>query len=153
MVDGYNALITVKPLLKSKFKSRDGFLQYIKIAQPFGSLRNKITIVFDGRKGIVSSVKKRYSPLNIIYAKHRTADEQIVQMVKKELRPQQTIVVTDDRELREKVRALGAQIMSVREFFKSLKKKSPAQEEKPRPESAEGKAITETMKKEWGIDE
>lgn len=154
IIDGYNALFSLRPFLKGTARSREGFLLYIKTARPFGSLRNSVTVVFDGAKGIVSGQQGSFSPLRIIFSKGETADETIVRLISREEHPNRTVVVTDDRELAERAKNLGAQAVAVSDFFSSLvKKKRTTQDTKPTPESREGKRITEEMKKEWNIDD
>ena len=154
IIDGYNALFTLKPFLRASFRSRDGFLLYLKTAWLFGSRRNKATVVFDGRQGVISNQPKIHAPLRIIFAKRSSADEEIVHLVEKEKHPQHTTVVTDDRELTERVKLLGARTIAVRVFFAGLmKREEPPPDGKPSPGSKVGKSITDAMKKEWGIDE
>lgn len=154
IIDGYNALFALRPFLKSTARSREGFLLYIKTAQPFGSFRNKVTVVFDGKKGVVSHQQTPSIPLRVIFSKQGSADEAIVRIVSREKYPQQAIVVTDDRELSERVRLLGAKTMAVSDFFSSLfKKNRKPTDVKPSPESKEGRSITDEMKKEWNIDD
>jgi predicted RNA-binding protein with PIN domain len=154
IIDGYNALFSLKPYLKGKAQTREGFLLYLKTARPFGSLRNIVTVVFDGREGVVGNLWMPSFPLRIIFSKRESADEAIVRIVSREKHSQQTVVVTDDRELAERVRLLGARAVPVSVFFSSLTKKQrkPA-DVKPTPDSNEGKSITDEMKKEWKIDD
>ena len=153
IIDGYNALFTIKPRLKKLNQTREGFLQFIKNSQLFGSMRNKISIVFDGAIGVTAKSKKSYTPIKVFFSKDRTADERIVNMVKQEKHPKSVFVITDDRELKEKVSLLGCSTMSVQEFFKTNTKKEETEKEKRDPSSSEAKTITEEMKKEWGIDD
>lgn len=154
IIDGYNALFALKSFLKGKARSREGFLLYIKTARPFGSLRNAVTVVFDGRKGIVSDMQHAYAPVRVIFSRQDSADEMIVRIITREEHPERAIVVTDDRELAERVRVVGAKTVAVMDFFSSLTTKKPEPtDSKPNPESKEGKSITDEMKKEWNIDD
>jgi predicted RNA-binding protein with PIN domain len=154
IIDGYNALFALKPRLKGSARSREGFLLYLKTARPFGSLRNGVTVVFDGREGVVLNLERAYAPLRVVFSKRESADETIVRIVSKEKHPEQAIVVTDDRELSERVSMLGAKAVRVSDFFAPLfRKKQVSADSKPSPESAEGRTITDAMKKEWNIEE
>ena len=154
ILDGYNALFKIKPLLKKPYQTRDGFIQYIKVSQPFGSIKNKVSVVFDGKAGVVSEIKPSHSFLNVFFSKNESADDMIVRIVKKERNQSETIVVTDDREVKEKVKLLGCSTLSVFEFFNELTRvKNHQEKEKPDLNSKEGKNITEEMKKIWGISE
>lgn len=156
ILDGYNALFKIKPLLKKHNRTREGFIRYIRATRPFGSMRNKLTIVFDGSKDVQFPQKQPSGPVDVLFAKSESADDRIVKMVKKKRGNAETIVVTDDREVRERVRTQGCKTMSVMEFFKKLVEKKEEKEskedgdEKPSPHSKEGKSITEELKKIWG---
>ncbi len=153
IIDGYNALFKIRSLLRKPYQTREGFIQYISVSKPFGSIRNRVSVVFDGTLGVVSYQKKSYSPINVIFTKNESADDLIIRMVKAEKNSGEIIVVTDDREVREKTQLLGCSILSVLQFFKDLtKKKETEEKEKPEPDSKEGENITEEMKKEWGIE-
>ena len=154
IIDGYNALFKLRPLLKKHYQTREGFIQYIKVSQPFGSIKNKVSVVFDGKAGVVSEIKPSHTFLNVFFSKNESADEMIVRIAKKERNPRNTFVVTDDREVQEKVTSLGCSTLSIHEFFKNLtKKKEKTDKDKPDPRSKEGKKITEELKKIWKVDE
>lgn len=151
IIDGYNALFRIKPLLKKQYKTREGFIRYIKISKPYGSIRNKVSLVFDGTTGVTFN-PKIYLPFNVFFTKGENADDMIVEMVKMDKRPQDIIVVTDDRELQDRVKIYDSKAIGVLRFFKNLKKDGKTtKEEKPDINSKEAKDITEEMKKIWGI--
>lgn len=153
IIDGYNALFKIKPLIKKQYRSREGFIQFIRITRPFGSIRNKVSLIFDGTKGVAFEQKPSYTPIDVIFSKDGTADDMIVRMAKKEMNKRETTVVTDDRELKEKVKLSGCSTLSVLEFFKQLTaKKTSTEKEKPDPNSKKGKDITEAMRKIWEIE-
>jgi len=154
IIDGYNALFTIKSSLRKQYQSREGFVQYLRIAKPFGSERNRVTVVFDGRDNTLYRQKYSSVPVSIRYSDDKEADEIIVRMVKNAKRTSEIIVVTDDREIRERVSMMGAETLPVKEFFRSLtQKKKSHEEEKPDPTSKAGKQITEEMKKVWETEE
>jgi predicted RNA-binding protein with PIN domain len=153
IIDGYNALFAIRQRLKKLNRSREGFIQYIRNSRLGGSPKNKVSIVFDGAIGVSSQQRRSYTPLHVFFSKDRTADDLIVKMVSQEKHPRNVYVITDDRELKEKITNLGSSTVSVHEFFKTDQKKEEKEEDKPEPSSREGKTITEEMKKEWGIKE
>ena len=153
IIDGYNALFKIKSSLKKPYQTREGFIQYISVSKPFGSIKNRVTIVFDGTTGVVSNQKYSYAPINVIFAKNESADDLIIKIAKTENKSGEIIVVTDDREVREKTQLLGCSTLSVLQFFKDLtKKKETEEKEKPEPDSKEGENITDEMKQERGIE-
>lgn len=154
IIDGYNALFKIRPLLKKQYQTRDGFIQYIRVSQPFGSSRNRVSIVFDGSSDVVDEKRPPSPPIDVIFTKYETADAMIVRMAKRGSQPGETIVVTDDREVKEKVKLLGCSTLSVLEFFKELTHiERPPEKDKPEPNSKEGKRITEELKRIWTDDE
>ncbi len=154
IIDGYNALFTIKPFLRKQYQSREGFVQYLRIAKPFGSVRNRVTVVFDGRDNALYRQKHSSVPVSVLYSDNKEADEIIIRMVKNAKRSSEIIVVSDDREIKEMVSMMGAETLPVKEFFKSLtQKKKRHEEEKPDPTSKAGKEITEEMKKVWEVEE
>ncbi|GAH75896.1 unnamed protein product [marine sediment metagenome] len=154
IIDGYNALFKIKPLLKKSYQTRDGFIQYIMVTKPFGSIKNRVSIVFDGSKDVINDKRRPFPPIDVIFSKNETADDTIVRMVKKERKQGEIIVVTDDREVKEKVKLLGCSTLSILEFFKNLtEKKERTDKDKPDPRSKEGKKITEELKRIWKVDE
>lgn len=156
IVDGYNALFKIRSLLKKHNRSREGFIRYIRATRPFGSTRNRVTVVFDGSKDVHFQQKQPSGPVDVVFAKSESADDRIVKMAKKKHNRVETVVVTDDREVKDKVRVQRCKTMSVLEFFKKLSEKKEEKrnkkdnDEKPSPNSKEGKSITEEMKKIWG---
>lgn len=115
MIDGYN-LIKRNPALANKRleEGRQALVTLIERHRPQGSLRNSVTIVFDGQPGmygipVVSEVK-------VVFTEYESADDLIKERVQGSKNKKDIIVVTDDRQLLLYVRNLGAGVMSVREF-------------------------------------
>jgi len=152
IIDGYNALFKIKPLVKKPFQTREGFIHYLRIKKPFGSMRNKVTVVFDGSLNVSFKQKTSNAPIEVIFTRNETADDMIIRMAKNAKYPRAIIVITDDREIKEKVKLYGCATLSVLEFFKDLtREKKPKEKDKPEPGSKEGRDITEELKKIWGI--
>jgi len=97
---------------------RDHLVRLIAVKQPQGSLKNNVTIVFDGRPG-------RYAPpasstVKIVFSQDRSADELIKAAVNAAASKKTYVVVTDDKDIRLTVRAQGAQVVSVGAFLDKL---------------------------------
>ena len=135
---------------KKKLKfSRNALIQFIESYRPQGSLKNKITIVFDGKEDILPY--KIDTSCEIIFTRKESADDRIKRIVEKSKNPKQVIVVTDDRELRFFVRRLKAKLMNVTEFI-SVKDKAEerqAREDKKVIPANIERAITEELRNIW----
>jgi len=152
IIDGYNALFKIKGKLKKQYQTREGFIQYIRTTKIARSARNKISLVFDGAKAVSFKDKPSFSPINVVFSKDETADDKIVKMARRQENKREVIVVTDDREVQERVKILGCSAVPVTLFFKELtRRKGTNDREKPNPDKGEGKNITEEMKKIWGV--
>lgn len=112
-----------------------------------------MTVVFDGQPGLSSL--PRASAVRMVFSSGETADALILRMVEEEKNKKSLYVITDDRALREGVRALGAKVLGIKDFFGKM-------DNKRRPVSADkgaenGKDIPKTteyqindeMKKIW----
>jgi len=93
---------------------RRQFLSLIEHNRPQGSLRNRLTVVFDGKSEHFGSGSR--ADFAVVFTSGQSADDEIKRLVAKAERKKQVVVVTDDREIQYYVRALGASVQSVKEF-------------------------------------
>jgi len=98
---------------------RNGLIAFIQYGCPQGSLKNNVTIVFDGKPGM----RMPRAPMNlkIIFSNSESADDRIKKIVHQAKNKKEIFVVTDDRDIQYSVRSQGAKIIGVKEF---LSKKS-----------------------------
>ena len=101
---------------------RHQLVRFIEFRRPQGSLRNPVTIVFDGKAGHWSGTDS--SGVRVVFSEGETADTRIVRMVSQAPNKKTMVVVTDDREIQYAVRALGAQVSGVQEFLGRVLKSS-----------------------------
>lgn len=94
---------------------RQQLIQWIESHTPQGSLRNTVTIVFDGRSDVWGSSVA--SSIRVVFSQGETADENIIRMVEEAAHKKSVVVVTDDRSLQYSVRALGAKVSGVQTFL------------------------------------
>jgi predicted RNA-binding protein with PIN domain len=116
ILDGYNVIKRIPELARLDLRSgRAALYHLIQSRSLQGSLRNKLTIVFDGKEGIGSG--NEGSGAKVIFSKGRSADEEIKEIIALAPRPATIVLVSDDRQLQLDCRALGAKRMTVGEFM------------------------------------
>lgn len=128
--------------LKKLEDQRQQLIQWLESAQPQGSSRNVVTLVFDGRSD-VWGVAHSSSSIQVIFSHEETADQKIVRMVDAARNKKNIVVVTDDRSIKYAVRALGAQVSSVQEFLGKAKVSEGVARSVPQPQA--GKHISKTL--------
>lgn len=104
----------VKPGM-NHLDDHDRLIHFIQNQHPQGSLKNKVTIVFDGRPGPWQDRSAAY--ITVIFSQDRSADDIIRLKVEDSSRKKSCIVVTDDRAVQYAVKALGAKVLSVSDFL------------------------------------
>lgn len=95
----------------------------IESGRPQGSVNNKVTLVFDGRRGLAQPIQS--TVVDVIFTLDETADDRIIRIVQQSANSRNYVVVTDDRGLQYTVRAAGAKLCSVKSFLERLKGASP----------------------------
>ena len=145
-IDGYNLLYALPEIPKGPWpEKRDILLHLLETSQPQG--RNLLTVVFDNKQG--PGGREMRGPVEVIYTSGESADEWIIQQVRKVANARICIVVTDDQAIRRMIRGTGARGMATRDFLKK-----PASSSRPGPLSgtvdpAIKETITEELKKRW----
>ena len=120
LLDGYNIIHQIPALTLSKLEDqRRGLIRLIEHFQPQGSWRNKVTIVFDGRSEIYG--RDDAKSVRVIFSREESADDKIKGMVQESDQRKNIVVVTNDREIKYAVGALGAQVWSVEDFLGKIK--------------------------------
>lgn len=120
IIDGYNLLNHPRP---SRVLDRqrsttpaEKIISLIKKNKLTGSSKNKVTVVFDGYPPSGQSpVIER--GMDIIFARGVSADEKIKTMVESSANPKNIFVVSDDKEIRFIIRALGARSLTINDFI------------------------------------
>ncbi len=126
IIDGYNVIN--HPLFIPPKKIKDiklALLEFIYRERLCGSLKNKISIVFDGYPDM-QGLKEVDANINIIFSRQESADEKIKKLVEKSGNPKILVVVSDDREIKFFIKSLGAKHVGVEEFINSKKRPKPA---------------------------
>lgn len=102
---------------------RRALFNWINVQRPHGSSRNAITVVFDGKEEYCSA--QSVDGIRVIFSKGQSADDVIKNIVQANLK-KRIVVVSNDKEIKFYVGALGAQVMSVQEFCGKVPKKTGA---------------------------
>ncbi len=144
LIDGYNLLYALPEIPPGPWPTkREIFLALLLKSKPQG--KNRITVVFDSRDGGGSRQQK--GAIEIVYTAGETADDWIIQAVRKAPNPRVVVVVTDDQAIRRLIRGTGAKWMPTQDFLKP-DKALPGQRTEQRSE-IDSNAITEELKKKW----
>jgi predicted RNA-binding protein with PIN domain len=153
VLDGYNLVKQDAHLAVLKLEAgRNGLLKLIETRELQGSKTNAVTIVFDGQLG--ASSERHASAgggpgagIEVVFTSFETADDWIKRFVEESTNSKILVVVTDDREIRHYVRALGAALMGTREFLEgrgSRRREADALRKSQRPQ-ADKKEISSVM--------
>ena len=93
-----------------------------------------------GGGGFLSSI------IGVVFSQGESADDRIRKIVRASKNKKTTIIVTDDKDLRFSVRALGAKVLAVKEFLSQAKGLGPPAEDKtPARPKEEEKHISKTL--------
>jgi predicted RNA-binding protein with PIN domain len=153
LIDGYNLIN--HPLFQSTHKdtvdSRLALLALISIKRLTGSSKNRITVVFDGYP---ATTQARYvdSNINVIFSRKISADDKIKNIVEESANRRNIVVVSDDKEIKFMVRALGARSMGVEEFINAKEKSKSCQKKdllKPELNYSQIHEINQELSKIW----
>jgi predicted RNA-binding protein with PIN domain len=89
-----------------------------------GSPKNKVTVVFDG----YPDSRERFdeSDFCVVFSRMISADEKIRKLIEESGQRKGIVVVSDDRQVQDAARALGANVSSIEEFVgKKDRQKKP----------------------------
>ena len=120
IIDGYNLLNHPRPSRvfdrQRSATPAEKIISLIKRQRLTGSSKNKVTVVFDGYPPSGQSpVAER--GMEIIFARGVSADEKIKTMVERSANPKNIFVVSDDKEIRFMIKALGAASLTIDDFI------------------------------------
>ncbi|OGS26505.1 MAG: hypothetical protein A2297_01980 [Elusimicrobia bacterium RIFOXYB2_FULL_48_7] len=152
IIDGYNVVKQLPELMDRKLQEgREELIKILKFTRPQGSMRNKVTIVFDGNEDgfFTTTAQVKGHNIAVTFSQGESADDRIRYIVKRDPAPRDIIVVTDDRDLRSSVKIHGAKVMYVKEFIKPRITPHPDNKRKIALSSQEESEITEELKGLW----
>jgi predicted RNA-binding protein with PIN domain len=152
VIDGYN-IINHRLFPRASRKTRGSpvsLIELIKSKNLCGSLKNTVTIVFDGYLSD-SRLKASDSRISVIFSEDSSADDQIKGIIERSQDKKNTVVVSDDKEIAVFVKSCGVKVMSVEEFIgRSPDDKRRAKEDlKTELNYSQVARINEELKKIW----
>ncbi len=150
IIDGYNLVKHRSFVPKTNIHDpRFALIQFLRREKPCGSLKNKVTIVFDGYSGGFSPNDFEFE---VVFSCDTSADERIKKMLEALPSPKDLVVVSDDRQIRDFSRLCGAKSIGIEEFlFPAKQKNLPRQDDVPKPELGYNaiRKINEELRKKW----
>lgn len=159
ILDGYNIVRGVPELLGRAWVDlhacRERFIQYLSSVRPQGRANNRVTVVFDGYVQMKADWDKLHrEKIEIVFSEEASADDRIVQLAGKATRPKETVVVTSDRELSQRVRKLDVKVIPVKTFMvqgspKRTRKGSVRAEGKKKLSLEQEQKITKELERLW----
>ena len=126
LIDGNNLL----HILPSGSNDRSGVRSQVLDAVRKEKMR--ITVVFDGPPPGGSPAVEHLGPVTVRYSGKTSADDMILQLIPQGGRASESVVVTDDQELRRRVRARGGTIRSLAEWRRRKPRKSHPKTHEPK---------------------
>lgn len=152
IIDGYNITSHNKfiPPDKKTRDPRQALLELIKTKKLCGSPNNKIVVVFDGYPDSSADKVDEYG-IDIVFSRKETADTKIKRMVETHGNARNIAVVSDDKEIKFFIRALGARPVGVEEFICPQDKPQARHKDifKPELSYTETEKINRELKKIW----
>ena len=157
ILDGYNVIHAVPELSRHLDRSlqagREALVRWCQEYQARNSNTGKLYIVFDGRREEAWGASEQlYGRVTVVFAqKPEEADARILKVIESQGKDR-CVVVSNDNEVANNVRAYGARILTVQEFVKQSQPSGgapakPAMPGKTALSSAEAKQITDAYRK------
>ena len=122
-IDGYNIIkhpLFTQQAAKKIQDSRISLLEFIRINRLCGSRKNKVTVVFDGYPD--SRYPGYDEDMEVIFSRKESADDVIKRLVQEWGNFKNTVVVSEDKEIKFFVRPYGVKVEEVAEFFRCKEK-------------------------------
>jgi predicted RNA-binding protein with PIN domain len=152
VIDGYNVIRHASFVSKASSSPAGALISCIRNKRLCGSLKNKVTLVFDG----YPTMSNPYQPsgdCEVLFSQDESADDRIRYIVEHIANPKIVIVVTDDRSVQFHAKAAGASIIGVEEFItakeESAQRKSEREDSKPEISSVDSDRINKEFRKLW----
>lgn len=128
---------------KSLREARESLIRLLVTGNFSGSVRNRLTVVFDGQPGVDHVGTSSF--VKVVFSTSQSADDLMRDMIEKSASKKSIYAITDDKALAQSIRALGARTIRVKEFFASVMPNTKASSRQQRvARSTEEKYISAT---------
>jgi predicted RNA-binding protein with PIN domain len=122
IIDGYNVIhhaTFTQQANKKTQNPRFALLELIKRNRLTGSVKNKVTLVFDGYPNLqeTGTLDDYADTVNVIFSRKEVADNRIKKILEDLPNPKNAVVVSDDKEIRFFAKSLRANVIGVKEFI------------------------------------
>jgi len=145
IIDGWNVIHKISAL-KNAPSIKEDFIYFLKKRHLTGSRNNRVTIVFDGR--IDLKFREAERQFEVVFGGSKSADEIICKKVSACANKRQIVVVSDDNEIINYIKAQEASFVGTKEFLSKNDKKRPKKDTKEISYALQ-KEITDELRKIW----
>jgi predicted RNA-binding protein with PIN domain len=135
IIDGYNIINHPQFIPENRRAIKDpriSLLELIKYKRLCGSPKNRVSVVFDGYPKIQDSAIGDAN-IKVVYSGGDSADTKIKTMLENSRNIKNTVVVSDDKEIKFFAKSLGAKIKATEEFIKPKTKSLGVDNRKKQP--------------------
>jgi predicted RNA-binding protein with PIN domain len=124
LIDGHNLIGQMPNLRLDDPDDEAKLLEYLRSYQ--GRTRQRITVIFDAGLSYHPAETKKSGGVTVQFAAHgQTADQIIIQRLRRIKNPQELIVVTSDQAVQQAARQARIRVLSAPEFARQLLHGSP----------------------------
>ena len=128
LIDGHNLIGKLPDVSLSDPDDEQKLIERLHVYAQ--RIRRPVAVVFDPGSSYVPPQRSPYGDVKVSFAKRgRSADQMIVNRVRRARNPREITVVTSDRALAGRVSAEGATVMRAEEFVRLMQPAEPTREE------------------------
>ncbi len=144
ILDGYNIIHQYDAFASGSLEEqRKKLIRHLTANRPQGSVKNSVTIVFDGRADVFGDYEP--SEVKVVFSKEESADEKIKRIVANSSNKANITVVTNDRDIQYNVRSQGAKTLSVQTFFSKPGEEPKESQTQKKSSGKDNKNISKTL--------
>jgi len=152
IVDAYNVVRHASFIAHGHATAPEALARCIRDNRLCGSMKNKVTLVFDGYPEQGQFLKQMLD-CELVYSQRLSADDYIIEQAQQSSNPRVIVVVTDDRTVQFHVKAAGATVLGVQEFLSRraarYSGRGSQKDDLPKLSAADAERITKELKKLW----
>lgn len=147
LIDGHNLIGQMDDLSLADPDDEAKLVYRLRIYR--SSIRENITVVFDGGGGYTPPSSLSGSGVEVVFAEpHSSADAIIIRRIERATMPERLTVVSSDAEIVTAARRQGARSVSAKEFVAEIARNHSPKRRKPRKPSPEPRLSRDEVE-EW----